>query len=269
MKTGAQADNRFESEAGKYAAYLQTPEGRLRLDLAFANLQEFQPAPGSHALRALDLGSGTGATAIRLAALGFQVTLLDRSQPMLDIAQRAALEAGVGAQVTFKLCDASRLLNLFSPQSFDVIVCHNFLEYVDDPDTVLRDAAHLLQNSSSILSLLVRSQAGEVLKAAIQSGDLVAADNALTAEWGQESLYGGKVRMFTLEKIRDLMKAASLSVIAEQGVRVIIDYLPPRVSRSEDYARIFDLERKLGSRPEFVATARYIQVLARPLKDGA
>jgi hypothetical protein len=37
MKTGSQADNRFQSDAEKYAAYLQTPEGRLRLDLAFAN----------------------------------------------------------------------------------------------------------------------------------------------------------------------------------------------------------------------------------------
>jgi len=34
---------RFESGADKYAAYLETPEGRLRLDLAFANLQEFLP----------------------------------------------------------------------------------------------------------------------------------------------------------------------------------------------------------------------------------
>ena len=34
---------RFQSGADKYAAYLDTPEGRLRLDLAFANLQEFMP----------------------------------------------------------------------------------------------------------------------------------------------------------------------------------------------------------------------------------
>jgi hypothetical protein len=75
--------------------------------------------------------------------------------------------------------------------------------------------------------------------------------------------------MFTLEKIRDLMKDASLSIIAERGVRVAIDYLPPKVSRSEEYARIFDLERKLGRRPEFVAAARYTQVLTCPMKDGA
>jgi hypothetical protein len=40
------------------------------------------------------------------------------------------------------------------------------------------------------------------------------------------------------------------------------DYLPPQVSRSADYQRIFQLERKLGSRPEFLAVARYMQYLA-------
>ena len=32
---------RFQTGASKYAAYLETPEGQLRLDLAFANLQDF------------------------------------------------------------------------------------------------------------------------------------------------------------------------------------------------------------------------------------
>ena len=63
---------RFRSGADKYAAYLETPEGRLRLDLAFANLQEFLPR-GTQSLHALDLGAGTVATAVRLARLGLHV----------------------------------------------------------------------------------------------------------------------------------------------------------------------------------------------------
>jgi S-adenosylmethionine-dependent methyltransferase len=272
MKTSAQADNRFQSDAGKYAAYLQTPEGRLRLDLAIANLQEFLPQrQGNNTMCALDLGCGTGATAVRLARFGFQVMLLDSSQAMLDIAQRTALDAdaAVGGQVTLKNGDVTSLPSLFEPESFDVVLCHNVLEYVDDPGAVLSDTAHLLRDSSAILSVLVRSQAGEVLKAAIQTGDLSAAEDALTSDWGQESLYGGKVQLFTLDKMRKLMKASSLSVIAERGVRFVTDYLPSKVSRSEEYQRIFDLERKLGCRPEFVAVARYTQVLARPQKEGA
>ncbi len=54
-----------------------------------------------------------------------------------------------------------------------------------------------------------------------------------------------------------------MTVIAERGVRVISDYLPPQVSRSAEYPRILELERRLGRRPEFAAVARYRQYLAR------
>ena len=85
---------RFRTGAAKYAAYLETPEGRLRLDLAFANLPEFLPHP-TRSLRALDVGGGTGVIAVRLAQLGIHVTLLDASAEMLNISERAAQEAGV------------------------------------------------------------------------------------------------------------------------------------------------------------------------------
>src|SRR6267378_823001 len=46
MKMTAKADSeRFRSGAKQYADYLETPEGRLRTDLAFANLEDFLPRP--------------------------------------------------------------------------------------------------------------------------------------------------------------------------------------------------------------------------------
>lgn len=257
-------DERFESGAQEYAAYLETAEGRLRSDLAFANLEDFLPQPqGMRSLSALDVGCGTGAAAIRLARLDMQVTLLDSSQAMLAIAKRAAEEAGVTDRVKPQHGAASQLPNLFRNASFDVILCHNILEYVDDPAVVLRGTALALRDSSAILSILVRNRAGEVFKAALQAGDLAAAENNLTAEWGQESLYGGQVRLFASHSLQTMLKAASLETIAERGVRVLADYLPPGISRSAQYARIFALERKLGSRPEYAAVARYTHCLAR------
>ena len=195
--------------------------------------------------------------------------MLDSSPAMLELAARAAREAGVTDKVALQHGDATRLADLFPARSFDVILCHNILEYCDDPGAVLRAAARALRDSSAILSVLVRNQAGEVFKAAIQAGDLTAANNSLTAEWGQESLFGGRVRLFTPDGLRAMLAEASLAAIAERGVRVLADYLPPRVSRSADYERIFELERKLGTRPEYAAVARYSHCLARRLKSAA
>lgn len=259
--SGSSNLDRFQGDAQKYAAYLETPEGRLRTDLAFANLQEFLSlAPQS--LRALDLGCGTGAIGVRLARLGLDVTLLDPSSPMLDLAERAAKQAGVLDRIELKAAEAGEISALFPAGSFDLIVCHNVLEFVDDPIAVLRNIACALRASSGLISVLGRNQPGEVLKAALLNGDIAAAEQCLTSEWGDESLYGGKVRLFTKESLSSMLAAASFTVIAERGVRVVSDYLPPSVSRNQDYELIFKLERKLGKRPEFAAIARYTHCLA-------
>lgn len=263
LNTGVKEENRFDRDASRYATYLQSSEGRLRTDLAFANVQDFLPkAIDTKPLRALDIGSGTGEASLRLARLGAEVTMLDSSVAMLELARKSIIEAGALDRITVQGGDAAQLGKIFSTERFDIILCHNVLEYVDDPGAVLRDAARLMRNSSAMLSALVRNQAGEVMKAAIQAGDLPAAEHKLDAEWGQESLYGGKVRLFRPDTLDTMVKDAALTVRAERGVRVISDYLPPTLSRSEEYERIFALERLLGMRQEFLGVARYLHVLA-------
>ena len=263
MKTTVPSQNRFENDAIRYAAYLETPEGRLRADLALANLAEFLPASAQvSSLHALDVGCGTGATGVHLARLGMHVTLLDSSAAMLALAEQTIDEAGVRDRITIKHGDAAQLADIFQAESVDVLLCHNLLEYLDDPATVLRSAVCVMRDSSSILSVLVRNQAGESLKAALQAGDLIAAENTLTADWGQESLFGGKVRLFTPEAFESMLTDACLRIAARRGVRVIADYLPAQISRSAEYERIFALEQKLGKRQAFFGVARYIQCLA-------
>ncbi len=239
----------------------------MRIDLALANLEEVLPNP-TGSLQALDLGGGTGALAVRLARLGHHVTLLDPSLPMLRLAERAAQDAGVTERIALKQGDAEQLATLFDAGSFDLITCHNVLEFVNDPCAVLRSAAHLLRDPLGIISVLVRNQAGEVLKAALVNGDLDACERNLNAQWGDESLYGGTVRLFTPESLKDMLAQASFILAFEGGVRVVADYLPPNVSRNDEYRRIFALESKLGRNPEFAAVARYTQCIAQRTGSG-
>ena len=255
----------FQEEAAKYAAYLETAEGRLRLDLTVATVEEFFPRlPSTKPLRALDLGGGTGAAAVNLARRGVEVTLLDSSLAMLNMAERAALKAKIGDKVVLQHGDVAQARQLFAEEFFDVVLCHNVLEYVECPGAVISDSARLMRHDSpGLLSILVRNWAGEVLKAAIRAGDLEAAEQALTANWGYESLYGGRVRLFTPDDLLAMSKEAGLELIAKRGVRVVADYLPPQIDRQAEYERIFELERKLGRRPEFAAIARYTHQIFR------
>ncbi len=265
----ADTESRFES-AQEYAAYLRTPEGRLRLDLAWSNLQPFLPSPlAGNSLKALDIGGGTGAMALKLAGVGFHVTILDKSQAMLAMAESAAAQAGLSHRISTLHGDAANLHAGAHAQleasSFVVIVCHNLLEFVDDVQAILRDIKRLINPNSGIVSILVRNRAGEVLKAGIKSGDLDQAVKNLTAETVVESLYGGEARLFDSRELRESLAHERLETIAERGVRVMSDYLPASLLQDDaGYARVLAFEQRLAEKAEFAAIARYTQLLARP-----
>lgn len=78
--------------------------------------------------RILDVGTGTGRAAIALARRGAQVTGVDASQEMLQVAERRALDAGV--HVSFVRGDVHHLQ--FADRSVDDVVCLRVLMHTPD-----------------------------------------------------------------------------------------------------------------------------------------
>jgi S-adenosylmethionine-dependent methyltransferase len=280
--TTPDTDERFESGAPAYAAYLQTWEGRLRLDIAWENFLSVidetdaaqvgfdeRGAREAAPRRALDLGGGTGALGLRFAALGWQVAIVDPSATMLSLAADAARGQGVAERVTFHQAGAEHARECFAPQTFDAGVCHNVLEYVPDPHAALHTLAALVR-AGGVVSLVARNRAGEAMRAALKAHDLDEAERALTAVVVNESLYGGPARLFDRETLCELASDAGFELIAARGVRVVADYLPASLAATEEtYARLLAFERTLGARLEFAAVARYTQIIARRLPDAA
>ncbi|HZI20257.1 MAG TPA: methyltransferase [Pyrinomonadaceae bacterium] len=266
---GGAEDERFAEGASRYADYLLTTEGRLRLDAAWANLKRFADAEllrgvgGEYEGRALDAGGGTGALALRLAAEGWEVAVLDSSRAMLDLAAEAASREGLAERVSLQQSDAGRAAELFDRGSFDLVACHNVLEYVAEPERVVAALTECVR-PNGLVSLLARNRAGEVLRAAVKARDFGAAREALTAEEVRESLYGGPARLFDARTLGALLDEGAWEVVGVCGVRVFADYLPPELSTAEEgYAGLLSLEIELGARPEFAAVARYTQLFAR------
>jgi len=258
--------SRFQ-DADRYASYLKTAAGRLRSELAWENLRTLLPGNASKR-RALDVGGGTGSASVKLAEMGFEVVLLDSSNEMLGIARQQAHAGGVAARISFRHVDAGQLAELFAGDSFDVVVCHNLLEYVEEPARTVRDIARLLCNGA-LVSVLVRSRAGEVLRAAIKSADWALATANLSAETVVDSLFGEPVRVFAATDVHEMLARTGLEVVAEHGVRVFSDYLGLENPADEAYRQVFELEMKLGARPEFAAVACYLQVIARGAGAGS
>jgi S-adenosylmethionine-dependent methyltransferase len=199
---------------------------------------------------------------VRLARKEFLVVLLDSSEEMLGIARKEAEAGGVAEGISFRRADADQLHELFEPESFDIVVCHNLLEYVADPNAIVRCISYVLRKDG-ILSLLVRNHAGEVLKAAIKSPDLGLAKDNLSVQTVLDSLYGKPVRVFDHAEILQMLAEANLRVVADRGVRVFSDYRDSPEPDSETYRQVLELEFILGANPEFAAIARYVQMIAR------
>ena len=120
----------------------------VRLDYVRAS----QPLRGA---RVLDVGCGGGLLAEAMAVEGAEVTGIDLSDKLIDIARLHLLESGL--QVEYRLVSAEQLAQE-CPARFDAITCMEMLEHVPDPNAIVQACFDLLKPGGRLfLSTLNRT----------------------------------------------------------------------------------------------------------------
>ena len=94
---------------------------------------------GRNPSRALDIGAGEGADAIRLALLGYEVDAVELSKAGAEKIERFAAEAKAKVKVI-----TSDIQDFVADCKYDVIVCNGVLHYVEDKRRVI----DLMQNAT-------------------------------------------------------------------------------------------------------------------------
>jgi len=99
---------------------------------------------GFEAGRILDAGCGFGATAVVLAQAFPQSEIvgIDLSEPLLELANRAALAAGLGERVAFEKADVQQIP--YNAGSFDAVVSVQMLHIVENPVALLDEMERVL-----------------------------------------------------------------------------------------------------------------------------
>ncbi|MDX1405794.1 MAG: class I SAM-dependent methyltransferase [Woeseiaceae bacterium] len=97
----------------------------------------------------LEIGCGTGTSALHHAEVVKHIRAIDFSQNMIDIARRKAKEANVG-NVTFEVCRIHELE--VEDESLDAVLALNILHLVDDRQPVIDDIFRMLKPGGVLVS---------------------------------------------------------------------------------------------------------------------
>jgi 2-polyprenyl-3-methyl-5-hydroxy-6-metoxy-1,4-benzoquinol methylase len=208
-------------------------------------------ATGRAALDIVDVGGGTGGLAVPFAALGHNVTVVDPSPDALAAAQRRAAEAG--ARLASVQGEAASLDSLVGPA--DLVICHNVLEYVDEPADAMSAIARVLRPSATV-SVLASNAVAAVLHRALAGrfaeARVLLADAAACTP-----------RRFTLPELTALVEHAGLRAGEAHGLRIFTGLVPGALLDGDAAATeaLRALEEAAASTPPLRDIAAQLHVL--------
>lgn len=195
-------------------------------------------------LRVLDLGGGTGGTAVPLAGAGHDVTVVDPSPDALASLRRRAAETDTSARIHPVQGDTDTLGELGGEgkhPAYDLVCLHGTLEVVDDPDAALANIAAVLAPGGT-LSLVVAQRLPAALARAL-AGQFARAQAILErpdGRWGDDD---PAPRRFDEHVVLDLLRVHGLTPVDSHGVRIFSDLVPSALVDSEgDRAALLELE---------------------------
>ncbi|MET8808781.1 methyltransferase domain-containing protein [Streptomyces sp. NPDC004546] len=201
--------------------------------------------PVGQRLRVLDVGMGQGTQALRLARLGHQVTGFEQDATMIAAAREAlaAQPEGIRERVRLVQGDGRDTGVHFLPGSFDVVLCHGVLMYVEEPDPLVAGLARMLA-PGGLLSLLVRNGDALAMRPGL-SGDWAGALAAFDTTSYRNRL-GLDVRADRLASLTATLAGIAAPLHAWYGVRVFTDTAADDAEIPQDLQTLLAVEERAG-----------------------
>lgn len=128
----------------------------------------------------LDFGSGFGITASHFAKENNVVAVEPSEETVESRCKENQYEQIVGS---------TEELRKLKSESFDLIICHNVLEYALDRENILNEFSRLLKKNG-IISLVKHNRPGRVMQMVVLLNDFESANNLLDGKDGTTSKFG-------------------------------------------------------------------------------
>ena len=203
-----------------------------------------------HGKKILDFGSGEGVTANHFARNN-NVVAIEPSREMLinrwsDFEYRQ-IEG-----------DVTSLLE-YDDNTFDVIICHNVLEYIDDKKQVLNELRRVLK-PNGILSFVKHIRAGRVMQMAVLLDELEKANELLDGKNSTASKFGA-IRYYEDDMVQKW--TTGLNCIDCFGIRTFWDLQQNQEKHSSEewQERMMQLEMRVSQMEEYKQIAFFHHLL--------
>jgi S-adenosylmethionine-dependent methyltransferase len=259
---GAARESAFEAGVEQWRRGLGQVRDAVRQELIARQLSVHLPGPvAGRALTVLDAGCGQGTQAIRLARAGYDVTAVDVSDELLELARTTA-EDGATANPMRLRFERADLLDLPAAYAgrFDVVCCHGVLMYLPSLTSGL-EAVVKSARPGGLISVVTRNRAGIAMRA------------GMSREWGQARAgfdaryYRNRVgvegvRADEPEEVRQSLAGAGAERVAWYGVRLFTDHWGP-VEPPDDFTALLDVEAEAGQRDPYRAVAALTHTIAK------
>src|SRR5450756_679336 len=138
-------DALFDSKADTYDSWYMTPLGAYEDELESALV--FKHVGVVRGKTVLDVGCGTGLYSIRLSEGGADITAVDISSKMIEIARRKAQDRG--QYIWYDQADMAKLP--YENRTFDMVVSITALEFAADPLLALMEMARVLRPGGKLV----------------------------------------------------------------------------------------------------------------------
>ena len=202
----------------------------------------------------LDFGSGEGITANHFAKKN-NVTAIEPSEEMLTNAWKDYEYTQIVGDVN--------ALDTFNDDTFDVIICHNVLEYIDDKEAVVKALARVLKKDG-ILSIAKHNRAGRVMQMAVLLDEFEKANALLDGENSTASKFG-TIRYYEDEDI--LKWEPGLKIIEVFGIRTLWDLQQNQEKHGNEewQDKMMQLEMRVARISEYRDIAFFHHILLKKL----
>ena len=232
-----------------YRNVVDLPWGRMFYDLIYRQLN----ISNDRRLKILDFGAGFCLTADHYAE-HHDVTAVEPNEEMYNLRVSNHNYRLVPQGTTY--------LSTVKDHSFDVVICHNVLEYVDDMAPVLNQLERILK-PNGILSVVKHNDPGRVMTYAVLNDNPKAALELLNKDHAEDSMFGSR-SVYSNEYLAAFF-SGRLVPAAAFGLRTFYGLSSNNEIKFSDewYQSMLELETKAGTMDEYRRIAFFNHLIFR------